>query len=156
EHPGTRVALMAFPDRLREVMTVKWPEEETRQVLIRGGNVDSRWIVNGKPVGEVPSAADAKQGLLRDEACRLVPLLGGDRFRLRLVGPGAMVEGREAVVVAVSSKELKETRLFFDKKTGLRVKMEVDRSGSNGQQELFEDIVLDHKQVKGRWVPSKF
>ena len=83
------------------------------------------------------------------EVVRLLPLLKDKGFELSPIGE-VQVAGKPAVGVRVSKKGAKDVSLFFDKTSGLMVKVEHRATDANSGQEVAEErIVLEYQQVAG-------
>ena len=114
-------------------------------------------MVNGM-AQEVPDAQKAglKEGVELERVLVLTPLLSEKGFELKSLGD-SKVNGKEVVGVSVTSKNLKETKLFFDKSNYLLAKIErktMDPTGGSG--EVKEEMLMnDYKDVQGLKKPSK-
>ncbi len=97
------------------------------------------------------------QSAMLQEVSQLTPLLDPKRYTIK-AEKDAEVDGKAAAVVLVTAKDFKDTKLFFDKKSGLLVKME--RKGlapSMGDpEEVNEETFLsDYHKVEGVQQPTK-
>jgi len=148
ERPFTTEETVRFPDRCRTVV------EQGRERLTLVLNGDKGWIQSGGATQEMNKAAFPEW---RDELyvwwlMTLTPLQK-DGFDLKPL-PDAKVNEQEAAVVKVSSKGFPDASLFFDKKTGLLVK--IARNGTKaGSPIRFEYLYSDHKDFDGVKLPSK-
>ena len=107
---------------------------------------------------EVPDAqkSELKQSIEMQRVMNLTPLLAEKGFEMKSLGD-TKVNGKEVVGVSVSSKNLKETKMYFDKSTNLLTKVErmgADPTGGGGEvkQEMF---LSDYKDVQGLKKPMK-
>jgi hypothetical protein len=103
--------------------------------------------------------AEMKMALRLLEVSQLVPLLDAGRFTLT-AEKDADVDGKPAAVVLVQSKEFKDTRLFFDKGTGLLVRTErkslAPAPGGTDLVDVTETTTLsDYRKVDGVLLPFK-
>jgi hypothetical protein len=97
---------------------------------------------------------DAKQRMQVAHAMRLTPLLDDKAFQLKALAD-AKVGGKDAEVVEVTSKDLKETKFYFDKATHLLAMVEyegVGPMGNKGKQELH---MSEYKEFDGVKQPTK-
>lgn len=112
--------------------------------------------VNGM-AQEVPDAqkAELKQSVELQRVMNLTPLLSEKGFELKSLGE-SKVNGKDVVGVSVTSKNLKETKMFFDKGSYLLKKIE--RKGtdpSSGNEVKQEMLMSDYKDVNGLKKPTK-
>lgn len=112
--------------------------------------------VNGM-AQEVPDAqkAELKQSVELQRVINLTPLLSEKGFELKALGE-SQVNGASVVGISVSSKELKDTKLYFDKNTYLLRK--VERMGADpagGGEVKQETFMNDYKDVNGLKKPTK-
>jgi hypothetical protein len=118
---------------------------------------DKGWIaINGETKDmDKDQLAEAREEVYAANVGRLAPLTGAD-YKLSSLGE-VKVEDRPAVGVRVEHKGHRDIGLFFDKESGLLVKME--RRGKDlmagGREYAQETIYRDFKKVEGRQVPCK-
>lgn len=102
--------------------------------------------------------AEMKMALKLLEVMQLTPLLDAGKYTLA-AEKDADVDGKPAAVVLVTAKDFKDTRLFFDKGTGLVVRTERKglSPGAGGDlTEVTETTTLgDHRKVSGLMMPFK-
>jgi hypothetical protein len=138
-----------LPDKAKEVMHLE----------VMGQNIDIVTVMNGANVritaagNEVPLNDSIRQAIKEQkhmaEVVRLLPLLKDKGFELSPIGE-VQVAGKPAVGVRVSKKGAKDVSLFFDKTSGLMVKVEHRATDANSGQEVAEErIVLEYQQVAG-------
>jgi hypothetical protein len=119
-------------------------------------------VVNKVNGAEAPAddkiKAEMKMALKLLEVMQLTPLLDAGKYTLA-AEKDADVDGKPAAVVLVTGKDFKDTRLFFDKGTGLVVRTERKglAPGAGGDTtEVTETTTLsDHRKVNGLLVPFK-
>lgn len=146
--PFTTEEIVRLPDCCRTSLRAG---SERRTVVINGGK---GWMLSGG------AAQEMKKDLfneLREEPYvwlleTLTPLRKDD-FQLTVL-PDAKVNGRDAAVVKVSSKGHPDARLFFDKRTGLLIKIarRAKLAGLNCDKEY---LYSDHKDYDGVKLPAK-
>jgi hypothetical protein len=147
--PFTAEEIVSLPHRSRSELVVG----RNRQVLVLNG--DKGWVLPaGGAVQEMTKELLAES---REESyvwwlMTLVPLQKKE-FELKPLAD-AKVNDRAAAVVKVSSKGHPDATLFFDKKTGLLVKISrrVTRAGLPIDKEYF---YADHKDFDGAKLPVK-
>ena len=97
--------------------------------------------------------ADERQEVYAESLARLTPLLKGDAYTLK-AGPDAAVDGNPAAAVVVEHAKFKPVTLYFDKKSGLLVKL-THKSTEEGAEVDREETYSDYKAVQGVQVPHK-
>jgi hypothetical protein len=153
ELPFTDEVLMSLPDRLR--ITVNLENEPGKKTpLILAVNGDKGWASQSGRVAEL-----GKERLedLREEAyvqwlTTLVPLRK-DTFDLAPL-PEVKVDGKPATGIKVSSKGHNDAKLYFDKASGLLVKIE-RRAREAGLQVEKEYLYSEHKTFDGVKLPTR-
>jgi hypothetical protein len=137
-----------FPNRCRVVVTV----ERSRIVLVLNG--DKGWTQAGGTTQEMTkeSLKERQEELYVWRLMNLTPLLA-DEFQLRPLAD-AKVNDADAAVVQVSHKDYPDARLFFDKKSGLLVKI-ARRAQEAGVPVAKEYLYSDHKDFDGVKMPAK-
>jgi hypothetical protein len=120
-------------------------------------NGDKGWMDANGEVSEMNKEfiEEARQELHAMNVSRLFPLLD-DGYKLSPLGE-VKVEGKPAVGVKVERKGFRDVNLYFDKDSGLLVKME--RRGKDlmagGTEYTAEELLHDYKKVDGVEVPYK-
>src|SRR5262245_50994421 len=115
-----------------------------------------KMTVNGMDT-PIPEAQkdDVKTELALMKIQRLTPLLSDKSFELKALGE-SKVNGKDAVGIAVSSKNSKEIKVYFDKGTNLLTKIEFMGSDPMGGGEVKREVtVSDYKDVQGVKLPTK-
>jgi hypothetical protein len=123
-------------------------------------------IVNGDKVKMTFNGMDApltdeqkeefKQSVLADNVHRLTPLLDDKGYELKAIDNPGKVGDKETVAFEVSGNGLKQTKLFFDKKSGTLLKEEreaIDQAGAKVKQDT---LFLDYKKVDGKLMAMKW
>jgi hypothetical protein len=144
-----------FPDKLRVEIAAEVMGQKVDIVQVVNGD-KAKNSVNGMAVPiEDAQKDEMKAGMAAREAQTLVPLLDGKRYTLK-AEKDAEVDGKPAAVVLVNGQGLKDAKFFFDKKTGLLVK--VQRKGltpGGGGEVDTEAVMSDFKKVDGVMTPTK-
>jgi hypothetical protein len=78
----------------------------------------------------------------------IVPLLDGDKFKTESAGD-QKVGGKDAAGVKVTPKDGKEFTLYFDKESGLPVKLVAKVVGFQGEEFTQETTFSDYKELGG-------
>jgi len=106
---------------------------------------------------ELPDAmkAELKSAVVIQRALNLTPLLSDKSYELKALGE-SKADGKDLIGVAVSGKDIKEIKVFFDKTTSLISKIErtgLDQMG--GGEVKVEMMLSDYKDVQGLKRPTK-
>lgn len=142
----------ATPGKVRLVMAIAVGDGKVEVVQVVNGDKATQ-TENGKATALTPAVrAELKESALVHELSLLVPLLDATRFTLA-AEKDAAVDGKDCAVVLVKAQGLKDTRLYFDKKTGLLAAMR--RPGLNQEQKPVDELTTfaDYKAVEGVQVP---
>src|SRR5262249_17260333 len=142
------------PDKLKQIIKME----------IMGNAVTFEQVANGDKLKlsfggmEIPlndsQKSDLKQAMLQQKIMMFTPLLGNE-FTLKSI-PGVKVGDKETVGVAVSAKDLKEIKLYFDKSTHLLAKIERVGHAPMSEDEVKQEIILsEYKEVQGMKRPTK-
>jgi outer membrane lipoprotein-sorting protein len=139
---------LQLPDRCKVVFHI----ERARVILVLNG--DKGWMQAGGATQEMTkeSLKERREELYIWWLMNLTPLLK-DEFELTPLAD-AKVGDREAAVVKVARKDYPDVRLFFDKKTGLLVKI-ARRSTESGLTIPKEYTYSEHKEFDGVKMPTK-
>jgi hypothetical protein len=154
ELPFTGTSAYQVPGKMRQDITVSAGGQQLKIVVVANGDKVSQ-TVGGQAQ---PLNNDVKdeilQGVVAQEVTQLTPLLGGTRFTLKAEKDGE-VGGKPAAVVLVTGKGLNDTRLYFDKTTGLLVRTLRKALNPDGKLVEEESTVSDYTKVNGIQVPQK-
>jgi len=145
-----------LPDKLKDNLELSIAGQKITVATLMNGDKLSIEAA-GKPV----EITDAIKSAMKDatqmmKVARLVPLVKDKQYELSLFGE-EKVEEKPAVGVRVSAKGLKDMTLFFDKGTGLLVKVEHRTVEAGTGNEINEErIVREYvKDKDGIPVPKK-
>jgi hypothetical protein len=154
ELPFTGTAAYQLPGKLRNELKINLMGMELPIVVIANGDkVSQRVMGQAAPLtNEVKE--EVRQGALSQELTQLTPVLDGARFTIK-AEPDAEVGGKAAAVVLVTGKGLNDTRMYFDKTTGLLVKTIRKALSPENKQVDEETIVSDYTKANGVAVPKK-
>lgn len=137
EAPFQLEIFMQLPDKYRSVLTTAVQNTPVVRTVIVNG--DKGWMtVNGQ--GKELTAkelAEAKEQMYAEWVCRLITLRDSDCVLREM--DETKIENRPVQVVNVTRKGRRDVNLFFDKQTGLLVKMEHivrDHQGLDSSQEV--------------------
>lgn len=157
---GQGVVSLGGEIRLTTDETVRLPDccrvvlnpQSNRVILVLNG--DKGWTQAGGATQEMPKSAlkEKQEELYVWWLMNLTPLLK-DEFQLKPLAD-AKVNGRDASIVRVSRKNYPDVRLFFDKDSGLLVKM-ARRGTESGVPVAKEYLYSDHKEFDGVEMPTK-
>jgi hypothetical protein len=145
----TSDAVLSLPEKAHMDLVV---EKSTKITSVING--EKGWELTG---GAAREMVKEKVDDLREEAyvwwlATLAPLQK-ETFELSSL-PESQVNGKPADVVKVASKGHPDARLYFDKATGLLVK--IDRTTKEAGLEVFKEYLYsDHKEIDGVKVPLR-
>lgn len=139
--------------------------KETVSFTIMGTAVTVETVANGAAIditanGQKVPLPDAAKTAIKDAQAmigvsRLVPLLKDPKYQLSPIGE-VMVEGKPAVGVQVSVGGKKDFNLFFDKATGLMVKLEHRTVEAQTGKEITEErVVTAYQERDGIPLPKR-
>jgi hypothetical protein len=137
-----------LPDKFRD----------STELTINGMNFTVLTLISGDTIsmelnGKKMEAPEAVQAAMKDiryvlKVGRLVTLVKDKGYEFAPVGE-VTVEGKPAVGLRVSAKGQKDVNLFFDKDTGLLVKLEHRTvQGTSGNEITEERIVVGYQKTK--------
>lgn len=139
---------------------MQWPDKfrmEIEGVFTIVVNGKKGWMKAGDMVKELSKEEFDQQleSLRVGWITTLVPLKD-KAYSLDVVGE-SKVEGKPAIGVRVTAKELPDVTLFFDTNTGLLIKAEYrTKSQEQGFKEVNQEVFYsDHREVDGAQVPAK-
>jgi hypothetical protein len=146
--PLTTEETVHFPDRCRVVLN---PDRD-RIILVLNG--DKGWTQAGGTTQEMPKTVlkEKQEELYVWRLMTLTPLRK-DEFQLKPLAD-AKVQDWDTAVVRVSRKDFPDARLFFDKKSGLLVKI-ARRATESGLTVAKEYVYSDHQEFDGVKMPTK-
>lgn len=145
----TTEEIVQFPDRCRVVLEL---QQRNRIILVLNG--DKGWTQAGGTTQEMAKTAlkEKQEELYVWWLMNLTPLVK-DEFQLKPLAD-VKVHDSDASVVGVSRKDSPDVRLFFDKKSGLLVKI-ARRAKESGLVVNKEYFFSDHKEFDGVKMPTK-
>lgn len=154
EFPFTGTLAFAVPGKVRMEMAVDALGQKSTLVQVVNGD-KVRQTENGTASKlDAATQAELRESAVIQEMSMLVPLLDPARYTLT-ADKDAPLDGKDAAVVVVTGKGVKETRLYFDKKTGLLAGLR--RKGLSPFQKAVDEVTTlsDYKTVEGMVVPMK-
>ena len=145
-----------MPDKYRMALNTEVSGQKISLVQIANG-AKQKSTQNGMllKIGD-PEKAELTQAMKMQEIAQLTPLLTA-KYTIK-ADKADKVGDVDAAVVVVNAKDFKETRLYFDTKTGLLIKS--TRQGlhpaASGTKEALEETVMsDFKKFDGVMAPTK-
>ena len=149
-------SIVAPPDRSKTTLKYQIPGMEmTLEQQINGDRIKAKMNGVEQQVTEAQKE-DARQQVRMRDAMKLSPLLADNEYELK-PAKTTKVNGKEAVGVKISGKDLKDVTFYFDKSTNLLVKvLRMGLSPATGQPAKQEIIFKDYKDVDGVKRPTKF
>ncbi len=142
-----------LPQQFRHYEVLQVGNQSLQVLVVVNG--DRGWQSSG---GAVVAIAPERLKELREEAyaqwlTTLLPLKQKAALHVASL-PEAKVNGKPTLGVKVSSKEHAEVRLYFDKKSGLLVRME-RTAAEAGQSVTREETYRGYKEFNGVKLPTK-
>ena len=143
-----------LPGQIKIALTLKTAPKTTKIVEVIDG--DKGWISIDGQVKEADavSLARAKQLLYLSRISRLTPLLGEKEFELTALEE-SKVNDRPTAGVKVVSKGHEDVSLYFDKETGLLVKLEYPTRNNQYREVTQEDFFSEYAEFCGVKLPQK-
>jgi hypothetical protein len=147
--------LVQRPHRLRLTREVVGPDKQkTRVVLVL--NKDMGWQENGGVAAELSEqrVSELKEEVRVQSVCLLLPLVLKDSAYQLATAKEILVDGKAAAGVRASLKGHPDITLYFDKDSGLLVK--IDRKAKEAGIEVDkEHFFSDYKEVDGVKLPTR-
>jgi len=135
-------------DRYRSEFNGEFGGNKVKGVTVLDGN--KGWRKFGDMGGEIP-----KEGLANEKhnvAIIITPItllpLKGKGFKIETAG-GEKVDGKAAVALKVTGPDGKDFKLFFDKESGLPVRVEAKLRGFMGEEVTQETSLGGYKDFAG-------
>jgi hypothetical protein len=146
----TGETVFQLPDKQKTTIKAKANEMEFMVVqLVNGGKVSQ--TVNGTAEEISPEQkGEMLESLYVQRVNQFTPLLKDPAFQLKALGE-SKVNDKPAVGVEVTAKDHKDLKLFFDKDSGLLVKVEgmgLNPAGGKVKQEVFYSEFKEFDGVK--------
>lgn len=154
EIPITGALAFQMPGKVRMEMQVEAEGQKFTQLQVVNGDTVKQ-TENGKPTPlDDKVKKELKQALVIQEMLLVYPLLDAAKFTLT-AEKDADLGGKPAAVLLVKSKEAGDVRLFFDRGTGLLVRMQ--RKGLSPAAKEVDEVTTfaDFQKVSGLVLPMK-
>jgi len=156
EVPFTDDALFHLPDQFRLMVNLGAADQKTQVIVVMNGN--KGWRSTGGATTEMGKEAleEFRQACYLFWVGTLVPLKKDSAFELSML-PEIKVQDQPAVGVKVSRKGRGDVNLYFDKSSGLLVKMghktteagiKVDKDYVLGDYKVFDGVKLPARQTE--------
>jgi hypothetical protein len=138
--------------------------KDVMQMQVNGQNITVTTVYDGSKSWISANGMDVDLGeKVQDEIKQAVHVMGLARLtvlkdkKYRLGGLGeSQVEGKPAVGVKVVLDGFKDVNLYFDKASGLLVKVERQALDSQSMQEVSEErIIQEYQEVEGTKAPKR-
>jgi hypothetical protein len=147
--PFTAETVVQLPGRFKN--TIRYKDGDRQVVWVQVLDGDRCWSsVNGQVQPADARAADElREAVYRDRVIKLITLRkDAAQFRLTSLG-NSEVGNRAAVGVRVESRGHRDVRLYFDKVSGLLLKVEHTALDGGGREVLQEEVVGAYKEFNG-------
>jgi outer membrane lipoprotein-sorting protein len=142
------------PDKFRVDMEVEAGGQKFPIVIVVNGDKGWTKILKDTKESDKDELAETKEQAYAGWVATLAPLKD-KKFTLATTGE-IKVENRTALGVKVSSKGHRDVDLYFDKETGLLVKIEKRVKDEAGQEVSEESFPSEYKEVQGTKQAKKF
>jgi hypothetical protein len=143
------------PDKLRQELMIEVMGQKINILQIFNGK--DGWLqVNGKDMDLTKEQKEqAQESLANNRFMRLTPLID-KAYTLSPLGE-IMVDGQPAVGIRAQCKGSPDANLYFDKKTAMLVKseMQMNDPANQGQKVNGETFYSDYRKIEGLMVPFK-
>lgn len=149
--------LYQLPAKFRMTIDANLGGQKLTVVQVTNGKKHKTTLNGMEQKMSAAEKAELDQAAMMQEVSQLTPLVEGKKYTIKSE-KDADVKGKPASVVLVTAKDFKDTRLYFDKKTGLLVKTERKglAPGAEKPQEVTEESYMsDFKKVDGVMLPMK-
>jgi hypothetical protein len=151
--PLTGEMVYSLPDKYKLTITGELGGEKLKVIQSVNGDKVKETQNGMEQKVEGKRKAELLDSVRHQEIGLIAPLLNANRYTLK-AEKDAKVGDSEAAVVQVTSKGMKDVKLFFDKETGLLIRME--RMGlAPGTEEEVPEVTdfSDYKKVDGIQTP---
>lgn len=144
-----------FPDRARTTMKAEiMGTAMTIEQVIKGDKVSMSLNGMNQPIPD-GMKNELRNGVLMQRIMNLTPLVTDKDFTLKSLGE-SKVDDAEVVGIQVDTKEVKDIKIYFDKKSNLLVKIERMGADPTGAGEVKQEMYLtDYKEFEGIKRPTK-
>ncbi len=153
--PYTGDYAIQFPDKFRFALDFDANGQQFKFIMVV--NKDKGWRKINDNVMEMDKEqlSNAKESMHAEGVLRAVALKKDKGYTFAPLGE-VQVEKQPAVGVRVSSKGYRDVNLYFDKKSGLLVKVEFQvKDEMSGQEVKQESFLSDYKEANGLKYPAK-
>ncbi len=151
----TQEVVVSFAGRFKETAEIDINGMKVKVISVFDG-AKASITANGQPI-EINDkiVEEFKEAAYAMRAGRLTNLLTDKSVKLTPLGE-SKVEGKPAVGVKVANKGHRDLDLFFDKESGLLVKVQTRKNDLQTMQEVDEErIIQEYQDVDGRKAPKK-
>jgi hypothetical protein len=151
----TQEISIKYTGKFREVAELNVNGQNVKVISVFDGSKASI-TANGEAVDITDKIMEEfKEAAYAMRVARLTKILTDKSVQLSLLGE-SQVEGRPAVGVKVVSKGHRDIDLYFDKESGLLVKVQGRKNDLQSMQEVDEErIIKEYQDVDGQKVPKR-
>jgi hypothetical protein len=148
----TAESMFQLPSRLRTVLSLDAGEVKSAETIVVNG--EQGWQVNAGETNPLPDQRlqENREQLYAYGATTLLPLR--DVSVVLVTADGEPVDGKPTAAVRAVKKDRPDIRLYFDKASGLLVKIAYRGKLAGGIGDM-EIQLLDHKEVDGAKIPYR-
>jgi hypothetical protein len=151
----TQEVHLQLPDRIKDATILNVMGQELPVTLVFDGK--NGWVRSNDMTKEMEDKlrTETLEGLHLARLSRIVSLKDKD-LQIKELGP-AKIEGRDAFGIQVACKGRRDVSLYFDKETGLLLKIARPAHDFETGKEVNEErIFLDYGEIDGLKLPRKF
>jgi len=145
-----------LPNQLKDALTMDFKGKKITVITVFNDG-KAKLTVDNRPMPlNDAQKAELKTTLRLQEMSDLYPLLDEKKFEISLLDKADKVGGKEVVGILVKSNQMKDVRMFFDKKTHVLLKMERKGLSPEGKEVDQAQVALEHEKIDGVLYPTKF
>jgi hypothetical protein len=151
----TQEVSIKYPGKFKEVAEIDINGQKVKVISTFDGSKASI-TANGQAVDVTDKIMEEfKEGSYAMKVGRLTNLLTDKSLQLSLLGE-SRVEDRPAVGVKIASKDHRDINLYFDKESGVLLKVQTRKNDLQTMQEVDEErIIKEYQDIEGQKVPKK-
>lgn len=144
---------MMQPDKAKAVLTLSVNGNKLPYVQTLNGDKAAVAVNDQKLPIEEGQIEEMRAASYAGSLLQLTPLLKAD-FTLKSAD-GGKLDGKELAAVVVSRAKQKDIKLFFDKDSGLLIKLERQAKDDGGKEIKEEQVFSEYKEISGLKLPHK-
>jgi hypothetical protein len=155
EMPFTTYELHLMPDKSKSLINLDANGQEIKIVQIVNGDKFHMTLAGQEMDLDDNAKLELTESQMLARVMNLYPLLEEKGFETKLSEEKTKIDGKETYVLTVKHEKLSESKLFFDAKSFLVVRVEREGANGSGQRGKQEWTISDYKKQDGLFVPMK-